>query len=122
MLVKDYLRNLDAFQDVTFIKTIAQKDDDSPFYDEVYQTTPIRQASEWQNSAIKDFYILNDKQCPIDWLSGARWENRFNRGDLKSLLVISKADLEKLYSPKQAAELIDYIEKEIKSNDKLKTN
>lgn len=122
MLVKDYLRNLDAFQDVTFIKTIAQKDDNSPFYDEVYQTTPIRQASEWQNSAIKDFYILNDKQCPIDWLSGARWKNRFNRGDLKSLLVISKEDLEKLYSPKQAAELIDYIEKEIKSNDKLKTN
>ena len=114
MLVKEYLKKLDACQDVTFIKTIAVKDDNSPFYDKVYQTTPIRQAYEWQNSAIADFYILNDKQCPIDWLSGAKWKNSFEKGYLKSLLIISKEDLKKLYSKKQAAELIEFIDKELK--------
>lgn len=122
MLVKEYLNTLDAYQDVTFIKAVAQKDESSPFYDEVYQTTPIRQAHEWQNTPIADFYILNDKQCPIDWISGAMWKNLFIKGRLKSLLVISKEDIEKLYSPKQAAEMIDFIGKEIQKNDKLKTN
>lgn len=122
MLVKEYLNTLDAYQDVTFIKAVAQKDEHSPFYSEVYHTTPIRQAHEWKNSSIADYYILNDKQCPIDWLSGAKWGNRFKKGWLKSLLIISKEDIEKLYSPKQAAELIDFIGKEIQNNDKLKKN
>lgn len=117
MLVKEYLKRLDAYQDVSFIKTIALKDDNSPFYNEVYQTTPIRQAHEWQNSAVADFYILNDNQCPIDWLSGAKWKNSFDKGHLKSLLIISKEDLEKLHSEKQAAELINFIDKELKNTE-----
>jgi hypothetical protein len=116
MLVREYLSTLDTYQNVTFIKAIAQKDESSPFYDEVYQTTPIRQAYEWQNSSVADFYILNHKQCPIEWLSGAGWKNQFVRGDLKSLLVISKEDIEKLYSPKQAAETIKFIEEVIKND------
>lgn len=116
MLVKEYLNTLGTNQDVTFIKAIAQKDENSPFYDEVYQTTPIRQAHEWKSTPIAEFYILNDKQCPIDWISGAMWKNRFKRGDLKSLLIISKEDIEKLYSPKQAAETIKYIEEAIKND------
>jgi hypothetical protein len=116
MLVREYLNKLDAYQNVTFIKAIAQKDENSPFYDEVYQTTPIRQAHEWQNSSLADFYILNHKQCPIDWLSGAKWGNQFKRGHLKSLLIISKEDIEKLYSPKQAAETIKFIEGAIKND------
>lgn len=122
MLVKEYLNTLNVNQDVTFIKAVAQKSENSPFYDEVYQTTPIRQAHEWENSSIAEFYILNDKQCPIDWISGAMWKNSFNKGRLKSLLIISKEDIEKLYSPKQAAEMIDFIGKEIKRNDKTKKN
>lgn len=117
MLVKEYLVTLDAFQDVTFIKAVAQKDESTPFYDEVYHTTPIRQAQEWKNTPIAEFYVLNDKQCPIDWISGAMWKNSFNKGHLKSLLIISREDIEKLYSPKQAAELIDFIGKEIRKND-----
>ena len=116
MLVKEYLNTLNANQDVTFIKAVAQKDENSPFYSEVYHTTPIRQAHEWQNSSVSDFYILNHKQCPIDWLSGATWKNQFEKGHLKSLLIISKEDIEKLYSPKQAAETIKFIEGVIKND------
>jgi hypothetical protein len=119
MLVKEYLNTLDAYQNVTFIKAVAQKDESSPFYTEVYHTTPIRQAYEWQKTPVADFYILNHKQCPLDWLSGAKWGNQFKKGYLKSLLIISKEDIEKLYSPKQAAEIIDFIGKEIKNEIRL---
>ena len=61
-----------------------------------------------------DYYILNDKQCPIDWLSGAIWTYAFNRGRLISLLVISKEDLETLFSKEQASSMIEYIDKKIK--------
>ncbi len=115
MLVKDYLKNYASNTDVTFIKAIAQKEENSRFYDEVYQTTPIRQLDEWKNSSIMNYHILNNKQHPIIWLSGANWENKFKRGDLISLLVISQEDMLKLYSEKQAADLIEFIEKEIKS-------
>lgn len=115
MRVSEYLNTLDGFQNVTFIKAVARKDEHSPFYHEEYQTTPIRQAYEWQNSSIADFYILNHKQCPIDWLSGARWKVQFDKGHLKSLLVISKEDIELLYSSKQAAQMIEYIDEVIKS-------
>lgn len=114
MLVREYLQNLDSFQNVTFIKTIAHKEEGARSYDEVYQTTPIRQAYEWQSSPIMDYYILNHKQCPINWLSGASWAKQFENGHLVSMLVISKEDIELLYSPKQAAETIAYIEEVIK--------
>lgn len=122
MLVREYLENFSPNTNVTFIKAIAHKEENARRYDEVYQTTPIRTIWEWETSALMDYYILNHKQCPIDWLSGAKWGNRFKQGHLKSLLIISKEDIEKLYSPKQAAEMIDFIGKEIQSNDKLKTN
>ena len=47
--------------------------------------------------------------------SGANWKNSFDKGNLISMLVISKEDIEKLYSPKQAAGTIEYIEGIIKS-------
>ena len=116
MRVKEYLDTLSSNENVTFIKAVAMKDENSPFYSEVYQTTPIRQANEWQNSPVADFYILNHKQCPIDWLSGAEWKNQFEKGHLKSLLVISQEDLHLLYSPKQAAGIIEHIGEVIKND------
>lgn len=109
MLVREYLQKLDGFQNVTFIKAIAQKEDGSSFYDEVYQTTPIRQAYEWQSSPIMEYYILNHKQAPIEWLSGASWKKQVDNGGLISMLVISKKDIELLYSPKQSADIVAYI-------------
>jgi hypothetical protein len=116
MLVKEYLSNFNENTSVTFIKAVARKDADTPFYHEEYQTTPIRQVYEWQNSPVMDFYILNHRQCPIDWLGGSQWANSFNKGHLISLLVISKEDIELLYSPKQAAETIAHIDSIIKGD------
>lgn len=122
MLVKDYLKNFASNTSVTFIRAIAHKEEGSARYEEMYKTTPIRQIWDWENSPIMNYHILNNKQCPIDWLSGAQWKKQFHRGDLLSLLVISQEDIEKLYSVKQAADLIDFIGKEIQNNDKLKKN
>jgi hypothetical protein len=122
MLVKEYLSKFNENQQVTFIKARARKDESTPFYHEEYQTTPVRCINEFQKSPVMNYYILNHKQTPIEWLSGAGWQNRFVRGDFLSLLVISKEDIELLYSPKQAAEMIEYIDKEIEKSDKLKKN
>jgi hypothetical protein len=114
MTVREYLKAFSESTSVTFIKARARKDANTPFYHAEYQTTPIRPIWEWEKSAIMDYYILNNKQCPIDWLSGAPWKIAFDKGNLLSLLVISKEDIETLYSPKQAQEMIAYIEKKIK--------
>lgn len=114
MTVKEYLSNFNQYMDVTFIKARARKDANTPYYHAEYQTTPIRTIEEWEKSNIMNYYVLNNKQCPIDWLSGALWKARFYNGSLLSLLVISKEDIELLYSKDQAASLIEYIEKEIK--------
>ena len=113
MTVREYLKKFDKHTDVTFIKAIARQDAHSPGYHAEYQTTPIRTIAEWENSELLDCYILNHKQCPIDWLSGAPWKNSFEVGRLLSLLVISKKDIEKIYSPEQAAGTIEYIDKKI---------
>ena len=115
MTVREYLKDCNKNANVTFIKARARKDAYTPRYHAEYQTTPIRTLVEWEKSNLMDYYILNDKQCPIDWLSGALWKVAFDNGRLISLLVISKEDLETLYSKEQAASMIEYIDKKIKS-------
>ena len=115
MTVREYLKDCNKYADVTFIKARARKDARTPGCHAEYQTTPIRTLAEWEESNLMDYYILNDKQCPIDWLSGATWKVAFDNGRLISLLVISKEDLEMLYSKEQASRIIEYIDKKIKS-------
>ena len=114
MTVREYLKDCNKYADVTFIKARARKDARTPGYHVEYQTTPIRTLAEWEKSNLMNYYILNDKQCPIDWLSGAIWKYAFNSGRLISLLVISKEDLETLFSKEQASSMIEYIDKKIK--------
>lgn len=115
MTVREYLKDCNKYADVTFIKARARKDANTPSYHEEYQTTPIRTIAELEKSNLMDYYVLNDKQCPIDWLSGVSWKVAFDSGRLISLLIISKEDLEMLYSKEQASSIIDYIDKKIKS-------
>ena len=88
MTVREYLKDCNKYADVTFIKARARKDAHTPGYHAEYQTTPIRTLVDWEKSNLMDYYILNDRQCPIDWLSGAPWKVAFDNGRLISLLVI----------------------------------
>lgn len=115
MTVREYLKGCNKYADVTFIKARARKDANTPGYHAEYQTTPIRTLAEWEKSNLMDYYILNDKQCPIDWLSGASWKVAFDNGRLISLLVISKEDLEMLFSKEQASRMTECISKKINS-------
>lgn len=116
MLVKEFLSNKPDYKNVTFIKARARKDANTPFYHPEYQETPIRMVYEWKGD-ILDYIILNDAQAPIDWLSGSRWKNAFDRGELISLLVISAEDLELLYPDKgQRDGLIEFIDSQITKN------
>ena len=116
MLVKEFLSNKPDYKHVTFIKARARKDANTPFYHPEYQETPIRPACEWKGD-ICDYIILNDAQAPIDWLSGSRWKNAFDRGELISLLVISVEDLELLVPDKeQRGSMIEFIDSQITKN------
>ena len=58
--------------------------------------------------------ILNDKQMPIDWLSGAPWGIRVVKGYLKCLLIISQEDFELLYPDKdQRKSMEKFIEERL---------
>lgn len=110
MLVKDYIKRFNIDGNITFIKARARKDAHTPFYHPEYQTTPVKYASEWKETAIMDYIVLNDKQSPIDWLSGVSWNNAFKKGQLASLLVISEEDLALLYPGEQRERMVSYID------------
>jgi hypothetical protein len=115
MKVKEYLElSLNGYDNVTFIIAKAEKYEHAPGYYPVYKTTPMLRASEWKNSNdIQDYIILNNKQKPIDWLSGAKWGNQFEWGRLECMLIIKQEELYTLYSKEEADSLEKYIEKEI---------
>ena len=116
MLVKGCLNNKPGYKNVTFREARARKDANTPFYHPEYQETPIRMVYEWKGD-ILDYIILNDAQTPIDWLSGSKWKNAFDRGELISLLVISAEDLELLYPDKRQRDgLIEFIGSQITKN------
>ena len=109
------MKDCNKYVDVTFSKARARKDEHTPGYHAEYQTTPIKSIAEWEKSNLMDYYILNDKQCPIDWLSGAPWKVAFDNGRLISLLVISKDDLKMIYSSdEQIIRIIKYIDSKIR--------
>lgn len=111
----DLLGKDKIFTQATFIIARAVKDNHSPSYHAEYRTTPIYTVEEWLNNAkILDYIVLNDKQAPIDWLSGAPWINWYNGGHLLSLLVIPRDELETLYSQDQARSMEEYIERKIR--------
>ena len=115
MLVRDYINQFNITGNITFIKAEAREDAHTPYYHPEYRTLPIYHVSELDQTAIKDYIVLNNAQHPIDWLTGANWGTDFERGTLASLLVISNEDLELLYrDATQREDLIRGIEKRIK--------
>lgn len=117
MKVKEYLEKLPENSNVTFIKARARKDAHTPFYHAEYQTTPIWRAKEWisfNNEKFLESVVLNDKQMPIEWLSGATWSGDVKSGLLKCLLVVSQEDFELLYKSKEQRDSTEeYIEKKL---------
>lgn len=101
MLVKEYLESKDYKGKITFIKARARKDNNTPYYHQEYQTTPMYNVDELGDSRLLEYIVLNDQQAPIDWISNQGWTNWFNKGMLKSMLIISKEDLELLYPNKE---------------------
>lgn len=117
MKVKDYFKRMQGQDDVTFIKARARKNAHSPGYHAEYQTTPICTARELtgkSNEPLLNSIVLNDKQMPIDWLSGVSWGMRVAKGYLKCLLVISQKDFELLYpSADQREHMETFIESKL---------
>ena len=116
MKVREYLSHLSESQDVTFVIAKAREDERTPFFHPEYRTTPIRLVRDWKNEELLGSIILNDRQMPIDWLSGAPWKTWTESGHMKCLLVISEDDLAQLYPDRQQCEEMErFIDWQIKS-------
>lgn len=121
MKVKDYFKRMQPQDDVTFVKARARKNAPSPGYHAEYQTTPMFTIREITTGSGFDRFdkllnsiVLNDKQMPIDWLSGAPWGIRVTKGYLKCLLIISQEDFELLYPDKdQRKSMEKFIEERL---------
>jgi len=89
----------------------------------VYHSTPINSIREWYHldrdeqyrvrSKILDYVILNTEVHDLNWLSGANWNIAIENHHMMMMLVVSREELEKYYSQKQAKETEDFIAKKI---------
>lgn len=114
MRVKEYLEHFNNYIDISFLKAVARKDENTPFYHAEYVSTPMRTAAEWKVSTLTDYIILNDRQAAITWLSGSDWNIMIKNGRAKNLLIISEDDLKTLYpSESQRYDMEKYIEAQI---------
>ena len=105
MKIKEYLQEQNNYQDITFIITNGT----------TYRTTPIRTVEEWMDSTggILEYVILNAEQPPIGWGSAVSWIDKYNRGILKCLLVISEEDFKNCYPREEQYErLLDMVDKD----------
>jgi hypothetical protein len=117
MTVKEYLELIgkrpNSCDSLTFVIAKAVEDG-SGSYTFWYRETPIRCIYEWlaEGSKTKDYYVLNENHPPIDW--GSNWLTRYNRGDLKCMLVVSKEDWALRYSEEQCKQELEWIDKGIR--------
>jgi hypothetical protein len=119
MLVREFIETYCNATRITFLKARARKDANTPFYHAEYQETPLYLLND--DNGLMDYIVLNDSQPPIDWLSGASWQNNFKNRSLESLLVISEEDFKTLYpNEEQRAGMITYIDEKIKERRSTK--
>ena len=100
MTVKEYLSKRNRSEQVTFIQAFARAYESTSLYHAEYYCTPLRQVEEWlcdTNGRVLNSIVLNDRQKPITWLSGADWGVQVDKGWIKCLLIISPEDLARLY-------------------------
>lgn len=90
----------------------------------VYHSTPIHDIRDWYHmnridpkervrNKVLDYIILNTQVHDLNWLCGANWNVAIDNHRQMMILVISREELEKYYSPKQARETELYIEEKI---------
>ena len=91
-----------------------------------YRTTPLRTVAEWwefyderheyQHTCLTDL-VLNTEAYGHDWLSGACWNAQVKNHNYHGILTVSREELEKYYNPKQADEIIGFIDEQIFKNN-----
>lgn len=117
MKVKEYLETLKKYDSITFIIESAVKSDGATYYHEEYRTTPMRSVEEWLegNGKHLDFVVMNANQPPIGWGGAVNWIEKYNRGQLKCLLITSEECLRKRYPrEEQYNSILDMVDREIK--------
>ena len=118
MNLKEYLNGLKENDKVTFIIAEPLKEVLNSFNEYRYKTTPIRCVWEWLQGTFstgytfEDYLVVNKDHPPID-ITG-NWVNWYNRDDLKCCMITKREDMYKMYSEKQANDMIAWYEKTVK--------
>ena len=118
MNIKEYLKELNSTQQVTFVTVKAVKDDYSPFYHNEFYQTPIRNVWEWLDgtwSNDPDYIVVKKDTMPID-ITGV-WDRWYKSGSLKCCMVMKKSELIKQYGEKQGNDMIKFYEREVSKKD-----
>lgn len=97
---------------VTFVIAEAVKDTNSPMWSYQYRPTPVMYVDEWLSQSNNDKYIvINADHPPID-ITGHHL-NRYNQKHLNCAIITTEEDLKKMYSEKQAQDMIEYYKRTI---------
>ena len=113
MKLTEWLQNKGKNDTATFIIAKAVKDDSSPFYNFEYRTTPIRTVWEWLEGDTGEKYIVIKADHPPIDVTG-NWINHYKKGNLLCAMVTTEKDMFTKYSEKQAEDMLDYYDKEVR--------
>ncbi len=112
MNLNEFLQKASNNSQWTFTIAKAVKDENTPFYHEEYYQTPIRSMSEWIDSSLKDYIVINPDSCPVD-ITGI-WQNWYNKGHLNCAIITTEKDLYTHYNEEQAKDMIKYYDDKIR--------
>ena len=115
MKLREFLSNKTKSCQYTLIIQKAVKDENSPFYIDMYRTTPIRNVQEWLEGTTADKYIVISKDHPpIDETAGV-WMGWYNNGTLGCCMVSTEQDLLTKYGEKQGRCMIGFYDRKVRN-------
>lgn len=112
MKLRQLLEQASKNDKFTFIIQKNEKDEHSPFFHDVYKTTPCYNVWELLKSEWIDEYIVIKKDhAPID-VTGA-WGNWYKHGMLKCCMITKPETLIERYGEKQGNDMIAFYAREM---------
>lgn len=113
MKLTEWLQTKKKYDQATFIVARSVKDNDSSFYHYEYRTTVVDTVDAWLKGDYSERHIvINADHSPIDITNG--WVNWYKKGLLHCAIITTEEDLFTAYSEKQAKQMIEYYDREVR--------
>lgn len=107
MKLRQLLEQADKNERFTFIIQNVEKDEHSPFFHDVYETTSCRPVWDWlRGEWIDEYIVIKKDHAPIDVTGG--WTNHYKAGMLKCCMITKPEALIQRYGEKQGNDMIAF--------------